>query len=117
MALIFASSSLPGSTVPSALPDKLAHFVVYGLLGALILRALIRARWSFVRARPAWIAMALTIVYGASDEWHQAYVPGRTPDVGDLAVDALAAVAVVGALWAWSIIRSSRAHASRRSPW
>ena len=119
MALIFASSSLPGSALPSAtsaIPDTLAHGVVYGLLGALLLRALIHARWSGIHARPAWMAVMLAIVYGGFDEWHQSYVPGRTPAVGDLAVDALAAVAVVGALWAWSIIRASRAHATRATP-
>ena len=61
------------------------------------------------------MAVVLMIGYGGFDEWHQAYVPGRTPEVGDLTVDALAAVAVVGALWAWSIIRASRALAARRA--
>ena len=118
MMLIFASSSLPGAAIPSAMsaiPDTLVHGLVYGLLGALMLRALIRARWSGIQARPAWMAVALTIGYGGFDEWHQAYVPGRMPEVGDLTVDALAAVAVVGALWAWSIIRASRAPAARRA--
>ena len=44
MVLIFASSSLPGAAIPSALsaiPDTLVHGLVYGLLGALMLRALI----------------------------------------------------------------------------
>jgi VanZ family protein len=41
-------------------------------------------------------AVAYSILYGATDEIHQLFVPNRTADVKDLAADAVgAAVAVV----------------------
>ncbi|MDP6374075.1 MAG: VanZ family protein [Vicinamibacterales bacterium] len=115
MGLIYASSSMRGSAVPSVLPDKLVHGAVYGLLGGLLLRALAGGRWAGVTAWTAAAAVAITIAYGASDEWHQSFVPGRTPELGDLVVDSLAATVVVLAVWAWSIIVASRAHATRRA--
>ncbi|MEE2610047.1 MAG: VanZ family protein [Acidobacteriota bacterium] len=115
MTAIFISSSLPGSAVPSALPDKPVHFAVYGLLGALVLRALARGRWFGVGGRTALASIVLTITYGVSDEWHQSFVPGRSPDSMDLLVNGVGATVVVGAAWVWSIIKTSRAHATRRS--
>jgi VanZ family protein len=68
-----------------------------------------------VTAGTAAAAVAITIAYGASDEWHQSFVPGRTPELGDFVVDGLAATVVVLTAWAWSIIVVSRAHATRRA--
>ena len=101
--------------MPSALPDKPVHFAVYGLLGALVLRALARGRWFGVGGRTALASIVLTITYGVSDEWHQSFVPGRTPDSMDLLVNGVGAAVVVGAAWVWSIIKTSRAHATRRT--
>ena len=118
MAAIFVSSSLPVSAIPSiafVVPDKLVHGAVYGLLGGLVLRAFAGAQWTGVKPRTALGAVALTIAYGVSDEWHQSFVPGRTPEIMDLVVDGIAAAVVVGAAWAWSIIGLSRVHAARRA--
>jgi VanZ family protein len=41
-------------------------------------------------------AFAVAILYGLSDEWHQSFVPGRTPDVWDLVVDAIGALTGIG---------------------
>ena len=83
--------------MPSALPDKPVHFAVYGLLGALVLRALARGRWFGVGGRTALASIVLTITYGVSDEWHQSFVPGRSPDSMDLLVNSVGAAVVVGA--------------------
>ena len=87
MAAIFVVSSLPGSTVsgpvtsapgPSSLSFKLAfaHVVEFGVLAMLAYR-LFRA----YDLRPVvylWTAtLALTIGYAATDELHQALVPGH----------------------------------------
>ena len=42
------------------------------------------------------IAFALTVLYGVSDEVHQAFVPGRTPALIDIALDAAGAMLGVG---------------------
>lgn len=64
---------------------KLAHLIEYGVLGVLVAGAtrtlkVPRAMWW------AWVTVAL---YAISDEVHQFVVPGRTPLVTDVAIDAL----------------------------
>jgi len=89
--VIFVLSSIPGRRlpVPSFIPnfDKIAHLGVYALLGFLIFRA---GKEEWVR-RPSrfWIAAAclLGILYGATDEWHQFFVPQRSCSFWDWASD------------------------------
>jgi VanZ family protein len=108
-ALIFALSSL--STLPAApggITDKHAHFTVYGVLAALLVwgltdRSLMRTTW-----RTAAAAVVLATLYGASDEGHQAFVPGREVSALDLAADAVGAATAAVALRAWAIIRARR---------
>jgi len=106
--VIFGASSIPGTQIPSVdLPqaDKLAHLLVYAVLGALLLRALrVRARrqqagrqteeaqallgWRHWR-RQAGVAVLIATLYGVSDEIHQHWTPNRTPDWHDVVADAL----------------------------
>ena len=83
---------------PFAHADKLVHAGVFGVLAALAARGLSILGQGGRRA--FWIALASASLYGAIDEWHQSFVPGRDPDPGDWAADtagaALGAAAVVG---------------------
>ena len=104
MALIFAGSAM--SSLPSAaraVDDALWHGVGYGLLAALLLRALASARWRSVTGRTALLAAALATAYGATDELHQWFVPGRAAEWSDLAADATGAAVACGALWLWRL--------------
>lgn len=75
--------------------DKVAHFAVYGLLGTLLCRA----------TGPGWRgalgALVIASLFGATDEWHQAYVPGRTSDVMDWLADTGGAALAVGLYFLW----------------
>ena len=42
------------------------------------------------------IAFVLTVLYGVSDEAHQAFVPDRTPSLADVGLDAAGAMLGVG---------------------
>lgn len=76
---------------------KLAHMVEFGLLWALWWRAL-----GYGDPRPA---IAITLLYAASDELHQTFVDGRVGSPVDFAIDA-AGVGLAGlAVW----LRASRA--------
>jgi VanZ family protein len=87
-ALIFALSSRPTLATPRiAGIDKVAHFGAYAVLGALLSHAGIRS------GVPAVPLLALGVLYGASDEWHQSFVPGRSPDVADWGADVLGVAA------------------------
>lgn len=96
MAVIFALSSVSSlGTLPGRNTDKVGHFIGYALLGGLMLRALAGARWRGVSSRHALAAWVLSAAYGASDEFHQRFVPGRDAGLPDWIADALGAAAAV----------------------
>jgi VanZ family protein len=106
MAVIFGYSSLSHPTVPLGVSDDTGHFAGYALLGALVFRAFARARWSGISSRSALSALVFSSAYGASDEFHQHFVPNRTPDAVDwLADTAGAATAIAVILVAAAILR------------
>ena len=108
MMLIFAASSVP--QLPAAtdsIDDKLWHALVYGLLGALLLRALSGARLRQVSGRTAGLAVLLATLYGLTDEAHQYFVPGRSAEAADVFADLNGAAAACGLLWAWRARRAS----------
>ena len=106
MAVIYAGSSVSHlPDLPSGVSDKMAHFSEYAVLGLLLARALAGPRWLSITLPYVAGALILAALYGASDEFHQWFVPGRDADLRDLAADALGACASTGALWAWGIIR------------
>lgn len=108
-----SSESAPFLSAPSFRGgDKVAHFAAYAMLAALLCRAFAGSGLS-----PS-AALALAIItaslYGASDEFHQSFVPHRTADATDWLADTLGA-ATGAALWVWLLaLRGRRAQASIR---
>jgi VanZ family protein len=105
MALIFVVSAQP--KLPHA-PDpvwdlllkKAAHAIEYGVLYLLLWQAL-------DRRRPfAALAWTLTVLYAASDEFHQTFVPGRNGRWIDVVIDSVGAS--VAAFVAWTSVRRNR---------
>jgi VanZ family protein len=117
MAGIFLLSHQPGETLPlPALPglDKLAHFAVYGLLAATLIRACRPAMRQAWPGRVAAIAIIWCLLYGITDEFHQSFVPGRFADAGDILADTLGALIVsVG----WLLVRRTRTRAATEGEW
>ena len=96
---IFIVSSLSHPPMPPGLSDKSDHGAAYAGLALLIVRALAGAEWTGVTAAACLAAIALASLYGASDELHQLFVPGRTADLHDLLADAMGATLAVAAAW------------------
>jgi VanZ family protein len=71
---------------------KCAHFAEYFILSLLILRGIRAGR---KETRLAWALLAILVVaaYASLDEFHQSFVPGRTPAVGDVLIDTSGGVA------------------------
>jgi VanZ family protein len=64
---------------------KNAHFFAYFVLGMLVWNAL---RVTGVRGlRRYGLALLICVLYAISDEIHQAFVPGRGPQVRDVFID------------------------------
>ncbi len=88
-AVIFAVSSIPSLDTGLGIWDlvlrKLAHLVEYGILGALLLRA--------VGREP--VALAVGSAYAVTDEIHQVFVTGRTGSPFDWLIDTIGVFAGV----------------------
>ncbi len=94
---IFVLSAEPGLKVSSdprvdSPARHLAHVAVYGLLTLLLGWALIDPRAPALTARIAGASAFLALAYGATDEWHQTFVPSRTGRLEDLIWDGLGAI-------------------------
>lgn len=94
-AVIFILSSIEQITVSQFLiwdfiAKKVAHISEYAILFTLIFRA----------TGNKWIAsFGLTMLYAASDEFHQSFVPGRSATVLDLGFDASGANIAAYLIW------------------
>jgi len=118
MAAIFIMSSFPGveverraSRIEELVPvagkavvhPATFHVAVYALLAA----------FTFVWARfqkgpvlsSGLTAVVVTIVYGGTDELHQAFVPGRSCSAADVGYDAMGAL--LGVLACWLAVRAA----------
>ncbi len=108
MAVLFVASAQTKATVPDLAEwdwpvKKGGHLFGYALLGLAYLRGLTGGQRP--AARQAVLAVLLAAAYGATDEFHQSFVPGRGADVLDVGIDALGAALGVGAWWAWERTR------------
>jgi hypothetical protein len=88
-ATIVVESSQSRVTMPADIwqADKIVHFLAFGLLATVTLRAM-RVE------SPHWRAVAavlLVSLFGASDEIHQRFTPGRSCDIFDWLADTLGA--------------------------
>ena len=99
--MIFYASSRSRTVDIHAVPqsDKLVHFAVYGLLGTLVCR--VGRGW-----RAAAVSLLIVSAFGASDEWHQSYVPGRYSDAADWLADTTGAALAIWLYTSWSRYRA-----------
>jgi VanZ family protein len=114
MGAIFYVSSLTNPPVP-ANTDKPLHWLAYLGLAVLVVRALAGGLPRRIRGGVAATALAITIGYGATDEVHQMFVPGRTGDVYDLMADAAGALAGTIACAAWGLASKGTQHKAQGS--
>ena len=89
MALIFhlSSQSDPLPAVTERVWDKALHLGAYAALGLLFFRAFLGEGAGWIAA--AALAFTATSAYGASDEWHQLFTPGRQSGLDDWMADTL----------------------------
>ena len=107
MAAIFYVSSLSEAPLPPGFSDKPSHSLAYLGLAITIARAFAGGLTARVGMGTAVAAVLLTIAYGATDEFHQSFVPGRSAELYDLYADAIGAIIGTAACWAWGIISRS----------
>jgi VanZ family protein len=81
------------------------HSACYAGLAVVALRATAGGRWRGVTILALIAAWIICAVYGASDEFHQGFVPGRMVEFRDWRNDVTGAALGLGAAWAWGKMR------------
>lgn len=99
MATIFMLSHTPADDLPGGLAglDKLCHGLAYATLAA----AVLFSRHPVAKGKElatALFTIAFCTLYGLSDEFHQQFVVGRQPSLGDIIADVSGATLLV-LLW------------------
>ena len=89
--MIFSLSAVPGTSIPVVADDRIEHSVEYFGLELLVLLVVA----GFQKRAPSRIALmsavAFAVLYGATDEFHQRFVPFRDSSLKDLCFDAIGA--------------------------
>lgn len=84
---IFIQSSIPDLTPPSlgiTFQDKIAHAILFGILGFLITRAFDNTT---LKKFAVLLSIIVSLLYAISDEFHQSFVIGRESEIGDVIAD------------------------------
>jgi VanZ family protein len=89
---------------------KCCHLTVYAVLGILLWRAFHQSKnklpdWSWPRVGGVLLAVFL---YASSDEFHQSFVPTRTPHFTDVLIDTAGGALGLFAVWILQLRRKSK---------
>jgi VanZ family protein len=88
---IYYLSSIPSFNTGWGVWDfifrKIAHVVEFAVLTALLWHAFSRTWPEKTKSNLIIWSLGLAVLYAASDEFHQLYVPGRGASVGDVLID------------------------------
>ena len=89
MFLISLQSHISADNMGSSLgfSDKITHFLVFGLLGWLITRAIFKEKNTFLQQNYFWIVLIVLAVFAIIDEMHQYFTPGRDAEIMDWLAD------------------------------
>lgn len=106
--LIFWVSSRPVPSIGGGGPlggviENFGHALVYGVFAVFLALLVPRARddrgeWVELRPRTSAAILAFVLLYAASDEWHQSFVPERDASVFDVITDVVGAAATLACI-------------------
>lgn len=99
MGFIFYASSVPAKDIPPLFPlqDMAFHLAAYASLAYFFARATKNTYLNLSPRKILYLSLIFGALYGLSDEFHQAFVPGRDVSGLDLIVDSSASY--LGALF------------------
>ena len=107
--LTFFLSMIP-RTAPSneTAEHKIGHIAVFAILAGTVIWALNRGH-ALRLSKSLVLAILITAAYGASDEWHQKYVPGRSCEFADVVLDTVAGAVAALAYYICESLRADNA--------
>ena len=74
---------------------KAGHFTEYAVLAFLARRAFITSSRAFLQRHWFKLSLIIVVIYGLLDEFHQSFVPSRTPSIYDSAIDVAGGLTVL----------------------
>jgi VanZ family protein len=94
---------------------KCCHLAEYAIFGLLVFRALSHAKtdlppWSWPRVGGT---LLIVFLYASSDEYHQSFVPTRTPLFSDVCIDTSGAALGLLAAWLYHCCRAPKPQTSK----
>jgi len=94
LALIFYFSSLSqiNITIPGDSNGLVFHSVEYFVLGFLVSRLFLGSKIGLSINKLIILSIALSILYGITDEIHQSFIPSRTASLIDLFADSIGSI-------------------------
>jgi VanZ family protein len=108
--VIFILTSIPMDEIPQYFnaQDKLEHFAAYFLLSFLLgFTFHFQKRFGNIKRKLFVMTIAVALFYGAFDELHQMFIPGRFADIYDWLADAVGSL--LGVLIVFIFIRKNAA--------
>ncbi|MDQ6652099.1 MAG: VanZ family protein [Acidobacteriota bacterium] len=93
--LIFPNLSDAQMAAIHFLIRKVAHFTEYAILAFLARRAFISSSFALFQRRWFQIGLLLVVIHALLDEFHQSFVPSRTPSIYDSAIDVAGGLTVL----------------------
>ena len=87
--------------------DKIHHLIAYAVFGTFVMFALRRVH-NLPLPKAFVLAILIASAYGATDEFHQRFVPHRSCDVWDWTADTLGAGIAATAFYAYESRRSTK---------
>lgn len=97
--VILIVSSIPRLVQPFpsiTFADKLAHTAEYGIFAYLMSRALFfTTTFQFRLVRVLLLTFIFCAIFGAGDEIHQLFIPGRTESISDFIADLTGSILVL----------------------
>jgi len=93
--LIFWGSSIPSlpSHLPFTIKDKVLHFLEYFIFGILLIRSGLSLNRRLTPRAMLIVVFIIGILYAATDELHQGFVPGRDMNFWDWLADSIGVAA------------------------
>ena len=110
---IFIESSFPSDDYPDLKFEFADKFVHMGIYFVLFLTAYFsfsnQSKFLYLQRNPLLVAFLIVSVYGASDEIHQYFVPGRSCDIFDWIADVIGtALGIVAILFIKKLLNKKK---------
>ncbi|MCK6612724.1 MAG: VanZ family protein [Ignavibacteriaceae bacterium] len=86
---LLIATSIPSKSLPEiSYSDKTMHFLAYGGLSFLLTLAfMVQKKYPELRGYAVLAAITVATLYGALDEFHQSFIPGRNAEFLDWLAD------------------------------